>query len=311
MIEHRNVVQLLFQEGLPFSFGPSDTWTLFHSPCFDFSVWEMYGALLFGGRLVIVPKHTAQDAPAFLALLSTQQVTVLNQTPTAFHALIDAMLGQPDLALALRLVIFGGEALQPARLADWHSRHPGVRLVNMYGITETTVHVTSKVIGPAEIADGRSVIGDPLPSYAIVIVDSDLRLQPPGVPGEICVAGHGVARGYLNRPELTAGRFIEHPDLPGQRLYRSGDFGRLDPDGNLIYLGRIDDQTKVRGYRIETGEIESQLLAHPLVRDAAVRADGADGLTAWLVAEPTLTLEAVLAIWVTNCPTTCCLHVFC
>jgi amino acid adenylation domain-containing protein len=293
MIEHRNVVQLLFQEGLPFSFGPSDTWTLFHSPCFDFSVWEMYGALLFGGRLVIVPKHTAQDAPAFLALLSARQVTVLNQTPTAFHALIDAALGQPDLA-ALRLVIFGGEALQPARLADWQSRHPGVRLVNMYGITETTVHVTSKVIGPAEIADGRSVIGDPLPSYAIVIVDSDLRLQPPGVPGEICVAGHGVARGYLNRPELTAGRFIEHPDLPGQRLYRSGDFGRLDPDGKLIYLGRIDDQTKVRGYRIETGEIESQLLAHPLVRDAAVRAVGADGLTAWLVAEPALTLEAVL-----------------
>jgi amino acid adenylation domain-containing protein len=294
MIEHRNVVQLLFQDRLPFSFGPADTWTLFHSSCFDFSVWEMYGALLFGGRLVIVPKHTAQDAPAFLALLSDQHVTVLNQTPTAFYALTEAALASPELPLALRLVIFGGEALQPARLAEWHSRHPAVRLVNMYGITETTVHVTSKVIGPAEIADGRSVIGNPLPSYAIVVVDSDLRLQPPGVPGEICVAGHGVARGYLNRPELTAARFIAHPDLPGQRLYRSGDFGRLDPDGELIYLGRIDDQTKVRGYRIETGEIESQLVAHPLVRDAAVRADGADGLTAWLVAEPALTLEAVL-----------------
>ena len=294
MIEHRNVVQLLFQRGLPFSFGPADTWTLFHSPCFDFSVWEMYGALLFGGRVVIVPKHVAQDAPAFLALLSAQQVTVLNQTPTAFYALIEAALAASDLPLALKLVIFGGEALQPARLAEWHSRHSGVRLVNMYGITETTVHVTAKVIGPKEIADGRSVIGTPLPSYAIVVVDSELRLQPPGVPGEICVAGHGVARGYLNRPELSAARFIAHPDLPGQRLYRSGDFGRLDPDGELIYLGRIDDQTKVRGYRIETGEIESQLVAHPLVRDATVRADGADGLTAWLVAEPALTLEAVL-----------------
>ncbi|WP_375413897.1 amino acid adenylation domain-containing protein [uncultured Bradyrhizobium sp.] len=292
MIEHRNVIQLLFQQNLPFGFGPADTWALFHSPCFDFSVWETYGALLFGGRLVIVPKHTAQDAPAFLALLSAHQVTVLNQTPTAFYALSDAALGQPELAL--KLVIFGGEALQPARLADWHRRHPGVRLVNMYGITETTVHVTWKVIGPAEIADGRSAIGNALPSYAIVVVDADLRLQPPGVPGEICVAGHGVSRGYLNRPELTAARFIEHPDLPGQRLYRSGDFGRLDPDGQLIYLGRIDDQTKVRGYRIETGEIESQLLTHPLIRDAAVRADGANGLTAWLVAEPALTLEAVL-----------------
>jgi amino acid adenylation domain-containing protein len=295
MIEHRNVVQLLFQEGLPFVFGPSDTWTLFHSPCFDFSVWEIYGALLFGGRLVIVPKHTAQDAQAFLGLLSAHAVTILNQTPTAFYALIDAALGQPDRPLALKQVIFGGEALQPARLADWQGRYPGVRLVNMYGITETTVHVTWKVISPADIANGRSVIGNPLPSYAVVVVDSGLRLQPPGVPGEIWVAGHGVARGYLNRPELTAARFIAHPDLPGQRLYRSGDFGRLDPDGELIYLGRIDDQTKVRGYRIETGEIESQLFAHPLVRDAAVRADGADGLTAWLVAEPALTLEAVLA----------------
>ena len=294
MIEHRNVVQLLFQRDLPFAFGPSDTWTLFHSPCFDFSVWEIYGALLFGGRLVIVPKHTAQDAEAFLALLSAHAVTILNQTPTAFYALIDAVLGQPHRPLALKLVITGGEALQPARLADCHGRYPGVRLVNMYGITETTVHVTWKVIGPAEIANGRSVIGSPLPGYAVVVVDSARRLQPPGVPGEIWVAGHGVARGYLNRPELTAARFTVHPDLPGQRLYRSGDFGRLGADGELIYLGRIDDQTKVRGYRIETGEIESQLFAHPLVRDAAVRADGADGLTAWLVAEPSLTLEAVL-----------------
>jgi non-ribosomal peptide synthetase component F len=244
MIEHRNVVQLLFQNDLPFAFGPSDTWTLFHSPCFDFSVWEIYGALLFGGRLVIVPKHIAQDPLAFLTLLSDHDVTILNQTPSAFYALSDAVLGQPHRPLPLKLVIFGGEALQPARLAGWHDRYPGLRLVNMYGITETTVHVTSKAIGPAEIANGRSVIGSPLPGYAVVIADSAQRIQPPGVPGEIWVAGHGVARGYLNRPELTAARFTAHPDLPGQRLYRSGDLGRLDLDGELIYLGRNDDQAR-------------------------------------------------------------------
>src|SRR5262249_5026288 len=125
--------------------------------------------------------------------------------------------------------------------------------------------------------------------------DSELRLRPAGVPGELCIAGHGVARGYLNRAELTAQRFITLPDLPGQRVYRSGDLGRIDRNGELIYLGRIDAQVKVRGFRIETGEIESQLIAHPLVRDAAVRADGEDRLLAWLVADAALTLESLLA----------------
>jgi amino acid adenylation domain-containing protein len=299
MIEHRNVVQLMFHEGLPFQFGEDDAWTLFHSPCFDFSVWEMYGALLYGGRLVIVPRVVAQDAGAYVDLLSRERITVLNQTPTAFYNLAEAALARAGLRLSLREVVFGGEALLPARLGEWHRRYPGIRLVNMYGITETTVHVTWKVIGSAEIADGRSVIGGPLASYGIVLMDADLRLMPVGVPGEICVTGHGVTRGYLNRPELTAERFIEHADLSGVRLYRSGDLGRLTPDGGLVYLGRLDDQVKIRGFRIELGEIERQLLNLPGIQAAVVLPDeGAENLTAYLVAggpmgEAGLSREAV------------------
>ncbi|PWC90784.1 hypothetical protein TSH100_01765 [Azospirillum sp. TSH100] len=298
MIEHRNVVQLMFHDGLPFTFTPDDVWTLFHSPCFDFSVWEMYGALLSGGRLVVVPHVVAQESAAFALLLSRERVTVLNQTPTAFYNLADAALARPDLPLALREVIFGGEALQPAKLAEWHRRHPATRLVNMYGITETTVHVTFKPIGMAEIADGQSVIGGPLPSYGILLLDPEMRLLPPGVPGEICVTGHGVARGYLNRPDLTAERFVTHPELSGPnscgRLYRSGDLGRMTAGGELVYLGRLDHQVKIRGFRIELGEIERQLLTHPALHSAVVLPDGdeagngasGDSLTAYLVTKP-------------------------
>ncbi|MET7245175.1 amino acid adenylation domain-containing protein [Methylobacterium sp. EM32] len=293
MIEHRNVVQLLFHDGLPFAFVPDDVWTLFHSACFDFSTWEIYGALLFGGRLVVVPQATAREPDSFLDLLAREGVTVLNQTPTAFYALIEAARQRSDLRLRLREIVFGGEALQPGRLGPWRDLHPQARLVNMYGITETTVHVTFREIGAAEIADGRSVIGGPLPSYGVLLVGPDLGLCPEGIAGEILVSGHGVARGYLGRPELTAERFVAHPDLPGQRLYRSGDLGRLGPDGGLVYLGRIDDQVKVRGFRIELGEIERRLVAHPRIRDAAVTADG-DALTAYLVADGPVGREALV-----------------
>lgn len=291
MVEHRNVVQLMFHHDHPFSFGADDVWTLFHSPSFDFSVWEMYGALLHGGRLVVVPQNVARETGAFLDLLGRERVTVLNQTPTAFYALADADAARPGSALCLREVIFGGEALQPARLADWHRRHPETRLINMYGITETTVHVTVKPIGLAEIADGRSVIGGPLPSYGVLVVDAALRPLPLGVMGEICVTGHGVARGYLNRPELTAERFVTHPDLPGRRLYRSGDLGRMTENGELVYLGRLDHQVKIRGFRIELGEIERQLSAHPGIRSAVVLPDGSEeasgeSLSAYLVTQP-------------------------
>ncbi|WP_257453432.1 non-ribosomal peptide synthetase/type I polyketide synthase [Archangium lipolyticum] len=276
LIEHRNVVRLLFNDRFQFSFGATDTWTLFHSYTFDFSVWEMYGALLYGGRVVVVPKMTARDPSAFVELMIRERVTVLNQTPSAFYGFIEAEQAQAGRVEALRYVIFGGEALDPGKLATWRRRYPEVALINMYGITETTVHVTYKEIGEKEIETNVSNIGRAIPTLSTYVVDEQLELAPLGVAGELCVGGEGVARGYLNRDELTAARFVESPFVPGEKLYRSGDLVRLLESGDLEYLGRIDAQVKVRGFRVETGEIETQLKTHPAVARAVVvaRTDG-------------------------------------
>jgi amino acid adenylation domain-containing protein len=275
LIEHRNVVRLLFNDRFQFEFSDRDVWTVFHSFSFDFSVWEMYGALLRGGRLVVVPRRVAQDPHAYLALLATERVTVLNQVPSAFYGLMREELSRPTASLgALRYVIFGGEALQPALLRDWKARYPATTLVNMFGITETTVHVTFKVIGDAEIENGASNIGRPIPTLSLYVLDSQLEPVPVGATGELCVGGAGVARGYLQRPELTAERFVAHPFRAGERMYRSGDVGRQRADGEIEYLGRRDAQVKIRGFRIELGEIESVLATHPAVRQAAVVIDG-------------------------------------
>jgi amino acid adenylation domain-containing protein len=253
-----------------FDFGPDDVWTLFHSYAFDFSVWEIWGALLHGGRLVVVPQETTWSSAAFRELLAREEVTVLNQTPSAFAPLA-RLEGGPDLP-ALREVIFGGEALDPGMLRLWWRRHPDrPRLVNMYGITETTVHVTFR---PVTAEDHGSVIGRPLTDLAVYLLDAAGEPVPAGVPGEIRVGGEGVSRGYLRRPELTAERFGPDPfsGIPGARLYRSGDLARRLPAGGLESLGRIDSQVKIRGFRIELGEIEAALGAHPRVARAAVTA---------------------------------------
>ncbi|HEV3457140.1 MAG TPA: amino acid adenylation domain-containing protein, partial [Thermoanaerobaculia bacterium] len=296
-VTHRNVVRLFSATAERFGFGPDDVWTLFHSYAFDFSVWELWGALLYGGRLVVVPYFVSRTPEQFARLLATQAVTVLNQTPSAFRQL--AASGQPHPAL--RWVIFGGEALEPARLTPWladRQAAPGPpapprgrpRLVNMYGITETTVHVTYRELRAEDARrPGVSPVGRALPDLAVYLLDAGLAPVPIGVPGEICVAGPGVARGYLGRPELTAERFV--PDAlggeAGTRLYRSGDLARRRPTGELDYLGRRDHQVKVRGFRIELGEIEHALLAHPTVADAVVaapeEAGGARRLVAYVV----------------------------
>ncbi|RBL91143.1 non-ribosomal peptide synthetase [Chitinophaga flava] len=289
MIEHRNVVRLLFNDKNLFDFSENDTWTLFHSYCFDFSVWEMYGALLYGGKLVIIPKATAQNAHDFLQLLKQQQVTVLNQTPGAFYNLLAAELELPAADLHLRYVIFGGEALKPGKLKGWKEKYPGCKLVNMYGITETTVHVTYKDITQKEIDLNTSNIGRPIPTLSLLLLDRDGKLVPAGAAGELCVAGAGLARGYLNKPELSAERFINHPYLPNEKLYRSGDLARMLPDGDFEYLGRIDHQVKIRGFRIELGEIESKLMTHPAAKDTLVvdreDASGDKYLCAYVVAD--------------------------
>lgn len=284
LISHANVVRLFAHTQDWFGFGPDDVWTFFHSHAFDFSVWEIWGALIHGGRVVIVPYEISRSPETFRSLLSRERVTVLNQTPSAFRVLIQADAGVDPVAspLALRYVIFGGEALDLQMLAPWYERHGDQhpRLVNMYGITETTVHVTYRPLSRDDLsADVGSVIGVPIPDLEVVILDESLRPAPDGAEGEMFVAGGGVARGYLKRPELTAQRFIDWtaPDGRALRLYRTGDLARRLPNGDLQYLGRGDDQVKIRGFRIETGEIGSALQKHPAVRDCAViaRRDGA------------------------------------
>jgi amino acid adenylation domain-containing protein len=272
LIRHRNVVRLMTNNRFLFDFHSHDVWTMFHSLCFDFSVWEMYGALLYGGQLVIIPKMAARDIGKFLEVLKKKQVTVLNQTPTVFYNLIDEELKCPDRRLNLRCVIFGGESLKPGKLNKWKEKYPGTQLINMYGITETTVHVTFKAIQDSDIELNISNIGKPIPTLTVVVMDRNLRLLPAGVPGELCVGGDGVGRGYLNRPGLTTEKFIPNPYKPGDILYRSGDLVKFSENGELEYLGRLDHQVKIRGFRIESGEIESQLLRHPAVKDAVVLA---------------------------------------
>ncbi|QJC97529.1 Bacillibactin synthetase component F [Bacillus mojavensis] len=276
MIPHQNVTRLFGATDHWFRFGSDDVWTMFHSYAFDFSVWEIWGPLLHGGRLVIVPHDISRSPEAFLRLLVKEGVTILNQTPSAFYQFMQAEREQPDLgqALSLRYVVFGGEALELSRLEDWYHRHPeqAPKLINMYGITETTVHV-SYIELDRNIAAIRanSLIGCGIPDLGVYVLDERLQPVPPGVAGELYVSGAGLARGYLGRPGLTAERFIADPfGPPGTRMYRTGDVARRRADGSLDYVGRADHQVKIRGFRIELGEIEAALVQHPQLEDAAV-----------------------------------------
>ena len=282
LITHANAARLFSETEEWFRFDEQDVWTLFHSSAFDFSVWELWGALLFGGRLVIVPHLVSRSPEAFHELLSREKVTVLNQTPSAFRQLMNADETRVhDGELSLRLVIFGGEALELQSVRPWFERHGdrSPQLVNMYGITETTVHVTYRPITAADLEGVHgSRIGGPIPDLRVYVLDRHLRPVPDMLPGELCVGGAGVARGYLNHGELCAERFV--PDAlsgeRGARLYRSGDLVRRLPGGDIEYLGRIDQQVKIHGFRIELGEIEAVLNQHESVREAVVvmREDG-------------------------------------
>ncbi len=294
-VTHGNVLRLFSTTRRGFDFDGDDVWTMFHSSAFDFSVWEIWGPLLHGGRLVMVGHDIARSPEAFRDLLRDEGVTVLNQTPSAFRQLIRADEGRGDGDdLALRLVIFGGEALELQSLRPWFDRHGDLRprLVNMYGITETTVHVTQREITLEDLdtSRGSSPIGRAIPDLRVYLLDRNGRAVPPGVVGEIFVGGPGVARGYLGRPALTADRFVPDPlgDRPGARLYRSGDLARRRKDGDLEYVGRSDHQVKVRGFRVELGEVEAAVARHPEVREVvAVARQGAGGdprLVAYVVA---------------------------
>ena len=325
LVNHSNVVRLFAATDAWYNFNSQDVWSLFHSYAFDFSVWEMWGALLYGGRLVVVPYLVTRSPEAFYQLLCQEKVTILNQTPTAFRQLIQAeeslkgsfplsrgdRSSTTDNDLSLRLVIFGGEALEINSLQPWFQRHGDQcpQLVNMYGITETTVHVTYRPLSMNDLNSTASVIGRPIPDLQVYLLDQHLQLVPVGVPGEMYVGGAGVTKGYLNRPELTTERFISSPFEKDEvipptplnkggnepsKLYKTGDLARYLPDGNIEYLGRIDNQVKIRGFRIELGEIESLLNQNEAVQSSCVivREDnlGDKRLVAYVVPQPEINL---------------------
>ncbi len=270
-VAHEHVSRLMATGHRHFGFGPQAVWTLFHSYAFDWTVWEMWGALHHGARLVVVPYLTSRSPEDFARLLDEEHVTHLCLTPSALRQLEPALRRSPRALPALRQIMLGGEALDPAVVQRWHELDPlpPARLCNLYGITETTVHVTTHDLdGPGGF--GRSLIGEAMAHLDAQVLDDWLRPCPVGVPGELYIGGGSLAHGYWARPGLTAGRFVADPrGAAGERLYRTGDLARRLPGGGLEYVGRADFQVKLRGFRIELGEIENALSAHPDV-DACV-----------------------------------------
>ncbi|WP_445362255.1 amino acid adenylation domain-containing protein [Microbulbifer sp. ANSA003] len=293
LVQHDNVVRLMTTAREHFDFSAADTWSLFHSYAFDFSVWELWGALAFGGSLVVVPYQVSRSPADFYRLLKQHKVSVLNQTPSAFYQLVQEDSQQEGDGLALRYVIFGGEALSFAQLAPWVEKHGDAapELINMYGITETTVHVTYRKILREEIEarQGASLIGKPLSDLGIVLLNESGQLVPDGLVGEMYVCGGGVCRGYLNLPELTADRFAKLEHFGTSRFYRTGDLARRQPDGEYAYLGRADQQVKIKGFRIELGEVEHAVRGCHGVQEAVVTVRdnhvGDKYLVGYLVAE--------------------------
>lgn len=276
LVDHANVVWLFDSVEELYGFNENDVWTLFHSYGFDFSVWEMWGALLHGGRLVIVPTQLSRSPQQFYKMTAAEQVTVLCQTPSAFRQYIHAeeAAGQ-DPSLNLRYVIMGGEALELNSLQPWFDRHGDEKpvVINGYGITETTVFTNFRFLNEADLAKySGSVIGFPMPNWEMYILDENRQPVPQGEVGEIYIGGVGVTRGYINRPELTADRFMPDTVKPelGMNMYKSGDLARYLPDGDVEYMGRIDHQIQLRGFRVELGEVEAAVGSHSAIREVYV-----------------------------------------
>ena len=292
MVTHQNVISLMESAKVTFDFNSQDIWTMFHSPCFDFSVWEMYGALFYGAKLIIIPKWVAQHSIEFSKVLEQEQVTVLNQTPSALRSLINELESDPICDLSsVRYLILGGESLKPSMVTPWMKRYPQTQIINMYGITETTVFVTFKKLTEGEIKANISNIGRSLPSLKTYVFDQFMKLLPWGIPGELYVAGGGVSAGYLHKDELTSERFIANPYIKGEILYKTGDIVKLLVNNDLEYINRQDNQVQIRGFRIELGEIEHQILQLGVVKEVVVLVrgkkdqEGDQFLCAYFVAE--------------------------
>lgn len=318
LVTHGSVTRLFdaFQHLHPI--GTAEIWSQLHSPSFDFSVWEMWGALLHGGRLVLVAEGIGRDPAELLKVIGNEQVSFLNLTPSVFYQLTAAARREPPCNSNVRTVVFGGERLNFSALGGLE-RLAGtqpITAINMYGITETTVHVTFRLLSRDDAQENsRSLIGQPLPGMKVELLAANGAKVRSGQPGEMLVGGAGVSRGYWDRPEETAAKFI--PDawgVQGARAYKSGDLGRLHPDGDLEYLGRADDQVKIHGHRIELGEIGSRLAAHDRIQDVAVCVHGQDSrkqIVAYFVSpDATLTAEELRTFAAEFLPSYMIPHVF-
>lgn len=270
IITHENVMRLFFNDKTLFDFNKNDIWSLFHSISFDFSVWEIFGALLFGGRLAVIGEEVRKDIILLVRLLIKQAVTILNIVPGVFYTLLLDQSFCNITFVPFKYIIFGGDVLRAGRLKEFYLRFPYVKYINMYGITETTVHVTFKEIGLREIDSPLINIGLPIPTTSVLILDKNKSILPKGILGEIHVGGAGVSRGYLNEQTLTSLRFISNPLKKNEVLYCSGDLGRTLENGDIEYVGRKDNQVQIRGFRIELNEISNVIKEYGKVKDVIV-----------------------------------------
>ena len=276
-VSHGTVVHLFTATRERLGFREGDVWTVVHSSAFDFSVWEIWGSLLQGGRLIVVPLDVVQSPTDLYALLCREQVTILNQTPSALRQLLEVRRASHE-DWSLRLIVCGGDALDQELASELVQLE--IPVWNFYGPTESTVWTTCTLI-----EDDSTSIGRPIADLKVYLLDAYLQPVPTGVSGELFIGGDGLARGYVNRPELTAEKFVPDPfsATRGKRLYRTGDLARYHADGKIEFLGRLDTQVKLRGFRVELGEIEAVLSGHPNV-DQAIVAIKNDHLVAYLTA---------------------------
>jgi amino acid adenylation domain-containing protein len=272
MLEHRNIVALAMNENFDLGFKAEDVWVNFHNYCFDVSVWEFFSSLLHGCSMLLLDMESIRDPKRFLHAIIDNDVTILCQVPIAFYNMMHEESHSKEKQLMLKYVIFCGESLKTYMLDPFNRRYPDTKLLNIYGVTEAAVYQTCKEITKKDILSAADNIGIPMPGDIIYIVDRNMQLAPIGAMGEILIGGEGVARGYLNKPDLTKERFIENPYVLGGRLYRSGDYARWYPEGDIEYLGRRDFQVKIRGHRVELGEIEKKILEYTGVKKAVVTA---------------------------------------
>lgn len=268
MCEHAGMLNHLFAKIDDLAIDEGQVVAQVAPQCFDISLWQLVSSLLVGGRTLIVEQDVVLDAEQFIDTIVDGRVSVLQVVPSYLDVLLSYLEQHPRDLGDLRYVSVTGEALKKELTERWFAAEPRIKLVNAYGLTETSDDTNHEVMDRPPTGD-RVSLGPPINNVRVDVVDEDLLPVPLGAPGEIVFSGICVGRGYINDPERTRRAFMADPHREGERLYRSGDYGRWQPEGKLEFLGRRDTQVKISGFRIEIGDIENALLRAPGVRDAA------------------------------------------